>query len=158
MWTKAQLVSSALGELTLGGEFDITPEEQQDAVRRLDAMLAMWESKGIRLGYSLPASPDDSDAETQAGIPDTSAEAVYLNLAVRLAPMFGKQLSQDTRAAARQAYEPLLIRAAQPPQQDYRPSLPAGAGGKPWQRYPFLPAPNTDPLRNDASGGIEFPE
>lgn len=142
MWTKRQLIEQAFAEIGLGGSFNVSPDELEDGLRRLDSMMATWDSKGILLGYLLPSSPDESDIGSAAGIPDTANEAVYMNLAIRLAPSYGKNLAQDTRNTARQAYDQLLVVAARPAQQQLRNSLPRGAGNKPWRGSgPFFPAP-----------------
>jgi hypothetical protein len=109
-WTKRQLIDEAFSELSLQGyEFDITPEEQQTALRRLDTMLATWDGLGIRVGYLLPSSPDDSDPDSDSGLPDYAVETVYLHLAMRIAAGFGKQLSADTKRSASEASRPHLV-------------------------------------------------
>jgi hypothetical protein len=147
-WTKQQLIEQAFGELALASYiYDLSPEELQAALRRMDAMLATWNAAGIRLGYPLPSSPSGSNLNDESGLPDAAIEAVYLNLAIRTAASKGKQLSQDTRNAAKAAYDVLLMRAAMPPEMQYRSGIPAGAGNKPWrmQNNPFLQPP-ADPL------------
>lgn len=156
MWTKQQLIEQALSELGLGGTFNVGSDELEDALRRLDSMIAMWDGKGIRLGYALPSTPDTSELDQDSGLPDTAHEAVIMNLAVRLASGFGKTLSQDTRIIAKQAYDALLVGPAQPPPQAAK-SVPSGAGNKPWRNgQPFIPTPPD--LLEAAQGGdvIEF--
>lgn len=146
MWTKQQLIELALGEIGLGTAFNVGPDELEDALKRLDSMMATWNGKGIRLGYALPSTPDASELDQDSGLADTAHEAVFMNLAVRLAGGFGKTLSQDTRNTARDAYEGLLAVAAYPPQQQLPNTLPRGAGNKPWRgQSPYMPTP-TDPL------------
>jgi hypothetical protein len=158
-WTKNQLIDQAFEEIGLASYvFNIGPEQRQGALRRLDSMMATWNAKGIRLGYALPSSPDASDGTQDSGLPDSANEAVYTNLAVKIAPMVGKQVSQDTRNAASQGFNVLMSRATFPPQQQLPNTLPRGAGNKPWRtaNNPFMPTP-TDPLMA-AEGGdqIEF--
>ena len=88
----------------------------QLALRRLDAMMAGWNARGIRLGYPLPSSPSDSSLTEPTGVPDRANEAVILNLAILLAPGIGKTVSADTRIQARAALNTLLARAAMPPE------------------------------------------
>ena len=53
-WTKRQFINAALEEIGLASYvFDIQPEELESALRRLDAMMADWNAKGIRIGYPL---------------------------------------------------------------------------------------------------------
>lgn len=56
-WTKRDYVTAAMEEIGLGSyTFDIAPEHEQMALRRLDAMVAEWSARGIRIrGRSRPA-------------------------------------------------------------------------------------------------------
>lgn len=160
-WTKGRIISEAYGELALQGyDFDITPEEQQTALRRLDTMMATWEGKGIRLGYAFPDGPDGSDPSQPAGLPDVAIEAAYLNLAIRLAAGFGKQLTVDTKRTAREAYDTLLRAAAQPIEQQLPNTMPRGAGNKPWGATdrPFFGRPNFERLVSNDPGALDILE
>lgn len=156
MWTKRELVAEAYGELALAGyTFDITPEEQQAALRRLDTMMATWEARGIRVGYAFPSGPGTSDLDTPSGLPDAAVETVYLNLAIRLAPGTGKQLQPSTLTNARAGYDTLLWAAAHPQQQQLPNTLPRGAGNKPWRtQQPFFPRPDDSPLGISQGGDL----
>lgn len=157
-WTKRQFVVQAFEEIGLASYvFDLSPEQMDSALRRLDSMMAAWNAKGIRLGYPIPGNPQDSSLEEKTGVPDSANEAVYMGLAVRLAPGFGKVVSPDTKSAAKQGYDTLLSRAAMPMEQQLPGSMPAGAGNKPWCKNdgPFL-TPPVDPLLAGQDGEIEF--
>jgi len=157
-WTKRQFVTQAFEEIGLAAYvFDLTPEQLESALRRLDTMLATWNAKGIRLGYPLPSSPQDSSLDEQTGVPDSANEAIYVNLAIRLAPSFGKTPSVDTKATAKATYDGLLSLAAMPMEQQMPAHMPAGAGNKPWRNTdnPFL-TPPVDPLLAGQDGPIEF--
>lgn len=160
MWTKRELIDAAFAELALAGyAFDITPEEQQNALRRLDTMLATWDGTGVRLGYALPASPDDSDLDQPSGLPDTAVEAVYMHLAIRLASGIGKVLTSDQRRIAREAFAPLMRAAAQPQRQQLPAGMPLGAGVR---RYPsvaagtFSPPPDRKPMQITQGGDLQI--
>lgn len=156
-WTKRQFISQAFEEVGLAAYvFDLTPDQLQSAMRRLDSMMAAWNAKGIRLGYPIPANPEDGDLDDVTNVPDSANEAIYLNLGVRLAPGFGKAVSTDTKSAAKQAYDTLLSIAAMPAEQQLPGTMPAGAGNKPWRTdNPFLNAPD-DPLLAGGDGEINF--
>ncbi len=158
MWTKQALVLAARRELGLGGAFDANDgDELLDDLSRLDAMVAAWASKGVRLSYALPSSPEASAIGAGSGIADAAAEAVYLNLALRIAPGYGKAITPETRSAARNAYDALLIDAAQPQQQQLRGGMPAGAGNKPNVFHAiFLPEPDTSPLREGVGESLDI--
>ena len=54
-YKKRQFISAAFEEIGLASYvFDLQPEQLQSALRRLDAMMADWNAKGIRLGYPAP--------------------------------------------------------------------------------------------------------
>lgn len=157
-WTKRQFVVQAFEEIGLASYvFDLGPEQMESALRRLDSMMATWNSKGIRLGYPIPSSPQDSNLDAETGVPDSANEAIYLNLGIRLAPSFGKTVSADTKATAKMAYDNLLSSAAMPMEQQMPANMPAGAGNKPWRNTdnPFL-TPPVDPLLAGQDGPIEF--
>ncbi|NBW08262.1 MAG: hypothetical protein EBR82_09565 [Caulobacteraceae bacterium] len=160
-WTKKQLAAEAYGELGLQDyEFDVSPEEQMTALRRLDTMMATWDSMGIRLGYAFPSGPDASDPDTDSGLPDTAAETVYLNLAIRLAPGLGKQVSAETKRSAADGFDMLMATAAVPRQQQLPNTLPRGAGNRTSYGWPgpFFPGPCRDPLRVAQGGDLDIPQ
>lgn len=155
-YTKREYVDMALEEIGLPGyEFDMQPEQLQMAKQRLDAMVATWNGKGIRLGYPIPDSPRSGELSDNANTPDSADEAIYLNLAIRLAPTFGKQVSADTRASAREAYNIVLARAVMPNEMQMPGTMPAGAGHRSIDRNPFVNPP-IDPLLAGQDGPLEF--
>lgn len=157
-WTKRQYIEQAFTEIGLAGYiFDLTPEELNTALRQLDSMMAAWNAKGIRLGWPMPSSPQNSDLDDETEITDAANEAIYCGLAVRIAPTFGKTIGGQTQFFAKQAYDQLLAIAATPMERQFPQTMPAGAGNKPWRTYdsPFLRPPQ-DPLLAGPDGPIEF--
>lgn len=157
-YTKRQFVTAAFEEIGLASYvFDLQPEQLQGALKKLDAMMATWNALGIRLGYPIPTSPENSDLDEETNVPDRANEAVYLNLAVRLAPSHGKTVTMETKKAAKDAYNVILNRAAMPNEMQIT-GLPAGAGNKKWRdgTGPFLDDPNTDPIQIVEGGYLEF--
>lgn len=143
-WTKRQFIEAAFEELGLAlYDFDIQPEQLDSALKKLDAMMATWNSK-LRLSYPLPSSPQLSSLDTDTTVPDSANEAIYLNLAIRLAPTYGKAVSMETKQTAHQAYSSLLSIAAMPLEAQFNNSIPAGAGHKTAER-PYL-NPSIDPI------------
>ena len=91
-WTKLQLIRQAFSQIGLADyDFDLQPEQLQNALFLLDSMMATWNAKGISLSYPTPTSPENSNTSDESNIPDRANEAVYLNLALRIAPTLGKQ-------------------------------------------------------------------
>ena len=157
-WTKGQFITQAFDEIGLASYvFDLSPEQKQTALRRLDTMLAAWNALGIRLGYPLPSSPDDSDLDEETNVPDSANEAIYSNLAIKLAPSYGKQVMPDTKMTAKESYNTLLSRAAMPMEQQMPSTMPSGAGNKPWRVYddPFV-RPPVSPLLAGGDGEIQY--
>lgn len=154
-WTKKQLVEEAFADLALAGYvFDLTPDELQTALRRMDTMIATWDAKGIRIGYLLPSSPDTSDLDSPSGLPDHAVEAVYLNLAIRIAAGKGKMLPPQTLATAKDALDVLYLAAAQPRAQQLPGHFPLGAGNR--RVRAFTRRPDTSILQVDDAGNLEI--
>jgi hypothetical protein len=157
-YSKRQFVYAAFEEIGLASYvFDLQPEQLQSALRRLDAMMADWNGKGIRLGYPLPGSPQDSDLDEPTLVPDWANEAIICSLGIRVAPSYGKQVMNETKATAKQGYDTLLQRATFPLEQQFPNTMPSGAGNKPWRVYdnPFL-RPPVSPVEAGPDGPIQF--
>jgi hypothetical protein len=157
-YSKRQFVAAAFEEIGLASYvFDLQPEQLQSAMRRIDAMMADWNGKGIRLGYPLPGSPQDSDLDEPTLVPDWANEAIITNGAVRIAPGYGKVVMPETKAVAKDSYNTLLQRAAMPPEQQLPATMPAGAGNKPWRVYdnPFI-RPPVNPVDVGPDGPLQF--
>jgi hypothetical protein len=130
-WTKRQLIESAFEEIGLAAYvYDLLPSQLESAMRRLDAMMASWNAAGIRLGYPIPSSPENSDLDSESGVPDSANQAIILNLAIQLAPGFGKTVSPDTKMGAKQAYSKMMSLAAKPIERQFPDTLPLGAGNR----------------------------
>lgn len=129
-WTKRQLIDAAFAEIGLGSySFDASPEQLQFALKRMDAMAAGWDGLGIRMGYPLPGSPESSNIDAETQVPDWAAEALFLNLAVALGPVYGKVTDIMLRAEAKNSKNAVMIRAAAPASRAVE-VLPSGAGNK----------------------------
>lgn len=153
-YTKRQLVLAAMGEIGLSSySFDLSADQIEQALLRLDAMIGEWGARGIRLGYPMPGSPETSDAYQETNLPDWAWTAVITNLAVQIAPSYGKAASPQTLATARGSYNTLLARAAMPPEVQLD-TLPAGAGHKDVDE-PFL-TPPTEDLVAGPDAGLDF--
>lgn len=157
-WTKRQFIEQAFDEIGLASYvFDLGPEQMQSALRRLDMMMASWNALGLRLAYPLPSNPQDSDLDEETNVPDSANQAIYANLAIKLAPSYGKQVMAETKVSAKEAYNTLLSRAAMPMEQQMPGTMPSGAGNKSWRNYddPFLQRP-VDPVLAGQDGPIDY--
>lgn len=155
-WTKRQIIEQAFEEIGLASYiFDMTADQFQSALRRLDLMVYSWYQRNIRIGFPLPGNPGDSHIEQQVDTPGTANEALVLNLAVRLAPSYGKQLAPETKATAKALYEQLLTDAAQPYEMQYPRTMPIGAGFKRTDRV-FVDVPDLNPIQVEPNGEALF--
>lgn len=158
-WTKGDIVSEVFNEMGIASyEFDVAPEMTVSAIRRLDMMMSTWEAKGIRLGYPQPSSPDGSSSDDDSNVPDKAHEAIVTNLAIRLAPSYGKGLSPDTKATAKMSLTMLQGIFAKPVEQQMN-SMPKGAGYKNtdsrWTPAPTSPISVGDDSILDLGGVLE---
>jgi len=157
-WTKRQFVVQAFEEIGLASYvFDLTPDQLQSALWKLDAMMAEWNSMGIRLGYPLPGSPQYSDLDAQTSVPDMANSAIYSSLGIRIAPSYGKMISPDTKSMAKNAYNALLKAFSAPIEMQLPGTMPSGAGNKPWRDYdnPYVRRP-VDPVLAGEDGPLEY--
>jgi len=127
MPTKRELVGLAFAELGIGNwQFDLQPDEIQNAINRMDGMMASWSKHGIRIAYD----GTSNDPDTEAGTPDWAQEPILLNVARLIAPGFGKQLSPVSAANAKAAYDDLLSSTVTIPQRRFPSTLPLGSGNR----------------------------
>lgn len=73
-----------------------TAQQTADALEALNDMLAAWEARGISMGSTLIAS-----AGATITAPDYAVEALKYNLALRIAPEYGKTPSAEVIAGAK---------------------------------------------------------
>jgi hypothetical protein len=155
-WTKRQIVVQAYEELGLSSSvFELSPEQLASALRKLDAMMAAWSYRGIRVGYAGCSTPEPDGISDDSGLPDGAVEAVYQSLAIQLAPGVGKTVPIELKENAKNGYRTLLARAAVPPEIQLPPGVPAGAGYKRVKSTPFLDNP-VDNLEAGPDGDLDF--
>jgi hypothetical protein len=157
-WNKRQFIEAAYEEIGYATyTHDLQPEQLEAAMRRMDAMLATWNAKGIRIGYPIPTSPENSDLDQETNVPDKANEAIYTNLAIRIAPTIGKTASAETKRAAKTGYDALLALSVKPEQMQLPSNMPTGAGNKKEQGHdrPFSNAPD-DPVAAGDDAVFDF--
>lgn len=156
-YTKRQYIEAALEEIGMAAyTFDLQPEQIESGVRRLDAMIAEWNGRGLRLSYPLPGSPENSDIDAETNVPDYANEAIITGLALRLAPSYGKNVSTLTMSRARMAYDVVLAKSAVPIEMQFPSTLPLGSGNKPYRRDAnYFPEP-VDPVLTGPEGPLNF--
>lgn len=155
-WTKREIISDAYAELALAGfDFDLTADEMQFGLRRLDTLLATWSNLGIRIGYAFGPSADGSTLDQDSGLPLNAMEAVIPALAIRIAGSKGKAVPATTARSAKFAYDALLANLAK---ESVRPvqlaQSFAGAGNK-YRTY--TKAPDLSILKMADNGDVLIP-
>lgn len=159
MWTKREFITQAFEEIGLAAYvFDLTVEQLNSALRRLDAMVGGWAANGVRINYPLPSSPSEADLDQACNVPDFAIEAIYTNLAVRLAPSLGKTVAPETKQVADMAYSNMANQVAIPTMERQLPmTMPRGQGTKPWRNFnnPFVNKP-VDPILAGSDNQIDF--
>jgi hypothetical protein len=135
--TKGTIVIRALGKLGIANYvFDTEAEEDNSALRQLDSMAARWQGKLEPFGYVQPDSNGQSLPSDTAGIEEQDVDAFISNLAVTLAPDYGKQPSGLLLKQAADTRSEIFIRYARRP--EYRLRGPTGAGNDRWSRRRFF--------------------
>jgi len=125
----AELIRDAFSLANIYGPTEaIEPEDVQFALRKLNALLADWETDGINLNY-FPQSMDEIGNDCP--IPDDSILAVTYYLSFAIAPHYGKQLLPQMLALGRSYYDRLLrdaVSAKLPAVKE--PLVPRGTGDR----------------------------
>lgn len=148
-WTKLDFINRGYEEIGLADYvFDLEPEDLTSALVRLDSMMAEWDTRGIRVGYPLTSSPDDSETSTEFDVPLFATGAIIYNLAVLLGAKEGKIVSPATKKAAKDGLDNLYLQCVPVPEQQQPSRLPRGAGNRRWNgrrsRF-FRPIETTPP-------------
>lgn len=147
--TRSELITAAFGELGVSNEFDVSPDELTQSLSKLNRMMAGWNARGLRVGYSAGSIIGD-----ETGLVDAADEAVTLNLALRLAPGIGKVPSPDLKRDARLAYLALLTQRVRLIPVQLPAEMPAGAGNRRYTERVFI-SPPTDPAETGSGGTID---
>lgn len=129
--TKRWFITEALDEIGLSSyAFNLSGSDLMAALRKLDTLIATWEAQGLTINWVFSSNYDTSDPDDAVTVPDASLQAVITNLALRIAPSFGKNVSIETRQAAWQGLNALRVSKATIPQQQYPVTTPIGEGNR----------------------------
>ena len=126
-WTKRQIIQLAFEEAGLAHfAFDLTPDQVQSALLRLDSMMTGLNQQGLQIGYNA----GDQDPDADSGLPDGAYEMAVAGLAIRIAPSYGKQIGASTAAVYSRGLDALKVQAAHPQNVNLPAGYPVGAGYK----------------------------
>lgn len=129
---KRTIIEQAHSEIGLGSyAYDAQPEDLQDALLRLNALMAQWAGDGAQVGWPSVNVELADDLDSDSNLPVDAVRGVICALAIDLAPGFGKAVSRDTKVAAREGKRLMMRKSSQIPQRQMdATSIPAGAGWK----------------------------
>lgn len=132
--TKRDLIGQAYIEVALNNwDYDVTPEELDKALMRLDMLAAELVGRGIDIGYNAPSAVGLSNLSDELGCPDQAFFGLAVLLAKRLCSSMGKQLSQSSREALNDAMK--AVRSAAVvlvPSMSLARGTPLGSGNRSW--------------------------
>lgn len=134
--TKRDLIGHAYTECALNGwEYDITPEEMDKALTRLDMLAADLTGRGLNIGYNAPSAVGQGDLDDDLGCPDQAVFGLSVLMAQRLCPTMGKKLSQESRETLNAAMKSLRASATSlVPSMRLARNTPLGSGNR-WGRF-----------------------
>jgi len=151
MATKRDLIDEAYELMGLGSyEFDLSPEQINLALRRLNQLCGEWDSIGVRIAFN-----SSGDLNDDSGISIESQYAVTSELSIRLMPTFGKMPSPALSISAKRAYLALLNASSQIDEYTYPSTMPFGRGNRRSTRDNQY-FTETDPLQSGPDGELNF--
>ena len=127
--TNSNVIQDALGLLGVTSDVAMSAEDGALGLRGMNDLLTMWQDNEIDVGYS----EQDTLTDNSPILPEYML-AVKFNLAVALAPHFGKEPSGALVAHARDSYQ-RLQRAEQTSRLQPVSVAPLGRA---WGRYDIL--------------------
>lgn len=141
-YTGAQVIKAALQRILVqASEADLEADEYQDAILALNAMMASWESDGIRLGYT----PIDSIAD-EITVPPGAIRGIIANLALEVAPDYNGVVSAALASQANDGMRICRKLGVRIIPTQYPTNLPKGSGYEDEMDYidPFFEAYDDD--------------
>lgn len=130
--TKRSLIGQAYTECALNGwEYDISPDELDKALLRLDMLAAELTGRGLDVGYNAPYAVGQGSLNDDLGCPDQAFFGLAVLLAQRLCPTMGKKLPQESRETLNTAMK--AVRSAATtliPSMRLARGTPLGAGNR----------------------------
>lgn len=95
-----------------------TEAEEQDALFTMNAMLNSWIHKGVDLEYISISTLTD-----ELHYPEDHYDAIRYNLAINMAPEYGKRVSDAVAARAADAFKFLQVHYSAPAEMEFDRSI-----------------------------------
>jgi hypothetical protein len=139
--TKGSIVIRALGKLGIANYvFDTEAEEDNSALRQLDSLAARWQGKLEPFGYVQPATNGTSIPSDSAGIREEDVDTFISNLALALAPDYGKSPAPGLAKQAAESRSEFFCKYARRFEYQLPNRLPTGAGNDRFLGRRFFPS------------------
>ena len=120
------IIKSALQEILVqASEAELEPDETQDALTYMNRFMDQIAAQGTALGYTQVTSPSDPIT-----IPEGAINGLVFELAIRLAPQFGKAVSIDLRQNAKDGRDAMRRIAVFVRSSVFPDTLPRGSGNE----------------------------
>jgi len=124
--TAGDLIKDALTELTVQANEQTVPAvDLNTGVRYLNRMMAAWDAKQIKIGYTKVDSPNDL-----LTVPEGAIEGMVFNLALRLAAQYDMQITPSLAESAREGMETIRIIGVKTGKANFPSTLPIGSGNE----------------------------
>lgn len=137
MKTKIELLDRAYSKLRISGiTVNPSPGDIEIALDEMECMLAEWDLVNVCLGYQFE---DEPEPNAESGLIRGYENAVQVNLAVRMAPEFGKNIPAELMMQASQSYSKVSSAVAVVKQTPYPQRQPVGEANtlrfNRWRRF-----------------------
>jgi len=149
MSKKIDHIQNAYAQIRISGlTVNPTPEHLEAGLEFMENMLSeLEETRGLCLGYNFEDRPD---ASTESGIGRSANHAIATNLAIRLVPIFNKQIPQTLLLLATQSLNSLIGKSLSDRMRQVQAGgrMPVGSGYRYRNRYRRFERPE-DLAKND---------
>lgn len=126
MATVNEIVSGALKLLGIrAAESPLTAAEAEDGRVSLNDMMAEWEERSIYTGFVALADVDDPVL-----VPDYAIGAIKSNLAIYIAPEYGKSIAPELDRRASKSFTALKAALIRMGPSSFPDTLPVGSGNQ----------------------------